>query len=64
MPETNGVPRLEMEQETTRIRGKEFEEWQRESAKIERNRARNAEVVAKQDLENVNTNNNSNINNK
>ena len=34
----------------TRIRGEEFEKWQRESAKIERNRAWNAEEATKRDL--------------
>ena len=41
-----------MEREATRIRGEEFKKWQKESAKIERNRARNEEGVTKQDLEN------------
>ena len=51
MTETNRERRLEMEQETNAIRGKKFEKWQRESAKIKRNRARNAEVATKCDLE-------------
>ena len=36
--------RLEIEREKVRIRGEEFKKWQRESAKIERNRAKNAEI--------------------
>ena len=40
-----------LEKERTRIRGKEYEKWQKESAKIESNRARNAEIASKQDLE-------------
>ena len=51
MTTNNKATRLAKEQEATRIRGKEFEEWQKESAKIECNRARNAEVVSKQELE-------------
>ena len=39
-----------MQQETIRIRGKEFEKWQRESAKIERNRARNAEIDREREM--------------
>ena len=51
MSETDKETRLVMEQETTRIRGEEFEKWERESTKIERNRASNAEVATKRDLE-------------
>ena len=35
---------MEIEREKTRIRGEEFEKLQRESAKIESNRAKNAET--------------------
>ena len=35
---------LEIEREMIRIRGKEFKKLQRESEKIERNRAKNAEI--------------------
>ena len=48
MTTTNKAARLATEQEATRIRGKEFQKWQKESAKIKSNRARNAEGVSKQ----------------
>ena len=43
--------KLEIKQETTRIRGEEFEKWQRESVKIEKMRAQKAKIATKQDLE-------------
>ena len=51
MIQTDKESSFEKEQETSRIRGKDFEKWQKESAKIERNRARNAEIATEQDLE-------------
>ena len=49
--EKDEVSRLNIEQETIKIRGKEFEKWERESAKIERNRARNAELEREREIE-------------
>ena len=44
MTEKDVEKEMEIEQEKTRIRGEEFEKWQRESEKIERIIAKNAET--------------------
>ena len=43
--------RLEKEREVPRQRGEEFAEWQKESAKLERNRVINATEADKQDFD-------------
>ena len=42
--------RLEIKREKIRIRGKVFEKWQRERDKIEKNRAKNAEIEMKRNM--------------
>ena len=50
MTATDTARRLEMEQETIRIKGKEFKKWQRESAN-EQMKAQNIELETKHNLE-------------
>ena len=47
MKTTNKVARLARGQEVTRVRGEEFNKWQKESAKIKCNRVMIAEVASK-----------------